>query len=115
MTIEQYEDVMACLQIDMHRELSIKQGQKIAELEKACAETQELLDKQIEATYRLDKENAELKSGCGMCYRKDKEQLTKAKEIIEKLRALYLSPVVTKDDVKRQDEILNEVEQFLKE
>ena len=30
----------------------------------------------------LEKENAELKSGCGMCYRKDKEQLTKAKEII---------------------------------
>lgn len=34
---------------------------KIAELEKACEETQELLDKQIEATYKLDKENAELK------------------------------------------------------
>lgn len=30
----------------------------------------------------LEKENAELKSGCGMCYRKDKENLTKAKEII---------------------------------
>lgn len=34
---------------------------KIKELEKACEETQELLDKQIEATYKLDKENAELK------------------------------------------------------
>jgi hypothetical protein len=31
----------------------------------------------------LEKENAELKSGCGMCYRKDKENLTKAKEIIK--------------------------------
>ena len=30
------------------------------ELKKACDETQELLDKQIEATYKLDKENAEL-------------------------------------------------------
>ncbi len=29
--------------------------------EKACDETQELLDKQIEATFKLDKENAELK------------------------------------------------------
>lgn len=34
---------------------------KIVELEKSCDETQELLDKQIEATYKLDKENAELK------------------------------------------------------
>lgn len=33
----------------------------------------------------LEKENAELKSGCGMCYRKDKEQLTKAKELIENI------------------------------
>lgn len=30
----------------------------------------------------LKAENTELKSGCGMCYRKDKENLTKAKEII---------------------------------
>ena len=34
---------------------------RITELKKACEETQGLLDKQIEATYRLDKENAELK------------------------------------------------------
>lgn len=33
-----------------------------AELKKACDETQELLDKQIEATYKLDKENVELKT-----------------------------------------------------
>ena len=32
-----------------------------ADLKKACDETQELLDKQIEATYKLYKENAELK------------------------------------------------------
>ena len=42
-------------------------------------------------------------------------QLTKAKELIKKLKALYLYPVVTKDDVKRQDEILAEAEQFLSE
>ena len=42
-------------------------------------------------------------------------QLTKSKEIIKKLKILYFSPVVTNDDVKRQDEILNEAEQFLKE
>lgn len=44
----------------------------------------------------------------------EKCQLEVAKEIIKKLRVLYFSPVVTNDDVKRQDEILNEVEQFLK-
>ena len=33
----------------------------------------------------LEKENAELKSGCGMCYRKDKEQLTKAKVALRKV------------------------------
>ena len=43
------------------------------------------------------------------------KQLEQAKKIIKKLRTLYFSPVVTNDDVKRQDEILNEVEQFLKE
>ena len=43
------------------------------------------------------------------------DNLTKAKEIIKKLKALYLYPVVTKDDVKRQDEILEEAEQFLKD
>jgi hypothetical protein len=32
----------------------------VEELEKACEETQELLDKQIEATLKLDKENEEL-------------------------------------------------------
>ena len=34
---------------------------RIVELEKSCDETQELLDKQIIATYKLDKENAELR------------------------------------------------------
>ena len=61
MTIEMYQDVMNHLQIDKYRELIIEQDHKITELEKACEETQELLDKQIEATYKLDKENAELR------------------------------------------------------
>ena len=41
--------------------------------------------------------------------------LLKAKEIIKKLRGLYFSPVVTNDDVKRQDEILAEAKQFISE
>lgn len=76
-----------------------------------------------EETKQLEKENAELKKQLEMSNKVYNDnldyshhiegQLTKAKEIIEKLRALYLSPVVTKEDIKRQDEILNEVEQFL--
>ena len=42
------------------------------------------------------------------------DQLNKAKEIIKKLKALFLFPIVTEDDIKRQDEILTEAEQFLK-
>ena len=68
---------------------------RIAELEKACEETQELLDKQIEATYKLDKENAELKKdkkelchsiseGGKACVYLN-EQLTKAKDHIKTL------------------------------
>jgi len=70
---------------------------------------------------QLQKENAELKE---MYHESDEDNnklreniplLAEAKEIIKKLQFLYLSPVVTKDDVKRQDEILAEAEQFIKE
>jgi hypothetical protein len=64
-----------------------------AELKKACDETQELLDKQIEATLKLDKENAELKAEWQEQVQKATDegyartlqtiQLTKAKEIIK--------------------------------
>lgn len=95
MTIEMYQDVMNHLQIDKYRELIIEQDHKITELEKACEETQELLDKQIEATYKLDKENAELKKdkkelchsiseGGKVCVYLN-EQLTNAKDHIKKL------------------------------
>ncbi len=113
-----YEDVMKHLQIDKYRELIIKQDQKIADLEKACEETQELLDKQIEATYRLDKENAELKglvnqykaskcSGISMVNRNMimSDQLTKAKELLKRCyeNYIYLEP------------LRSEIEQFLSE
>ena len=76
---------------------------RVEELEKACEETQELLDKQIEATYKLDKENAELKDYRLTTLAKQQtdmskyalnlehklswydDQLTKAKELLEKL------------------------------
>lgn len=46
---------------------------KIANLKKSCDETQELLDKQIEATYKLVKESVELE--------KENESLTNVKNI----------------------------------
>ena len=58
----------------------------------------------------LEKENAELKSGCGMCYRKDKEQLTKAKEIIKDF--LLMAKV---EHLKDRYETVDEAEQFLKD
>ena len=51
---------------------------RVEELEKACEETQELLDKQIEATYKLDKENAELKEKLKTAYRKGMRHMAKA-------------------------------------
>jgi hypothetical protein len=66
---------------------------RIAELKKACDETQELLNKQIEATLKLDKENAELKvewqeqvqkaTDEGYARTLQTIQLSKAKEIIK--------------------------------
>jgi len=67
---------------------------RIVELEKACDETQELLDKQIEATYKLDKENAEAKnlieelasslSVVGECGEEECELINKAQTFINK-------------------------------
>lgn len=76
--------------------------------------------KDIKDKSELIKENTELKDdnkvmadNYSKMEQKFYDNLTKAKDIIKKLKALYFSPVVTKDDVKRQDEILAEVEQFL--
>lgn len=42
-----------------------------------------LQEQRTEAVLKMQERIIELESGCGMCYRKDKEQLTKAKEIIK--------------------------------
>ena len=62
---------------------------EIAELKKSCDETQELLDKQIEATYKLDKENA------------------KAKELLNMFLRLHYNPIVDEHN------LFCKVEQFL--
>ena len=68
--------------------------EEISDLKKACDETQELLDKQIEATYKLDKENAEAKnlieelasslSVVGECDEEECELINKAQKFIKK-------------------------------
>jgi DNA repair exonuclease SbcCD ATPase subunit len=89
--------------------------EEISDLEKSCNETQELLDKQIEATYKLVEENAELE--------KENESLTnikniyirdllKAKEIIRD----FLSVVI--DYIDKEDKnysFIAEAEQFISE
>ena len=100
---------------------------KITELEKACEETQELLDKQIEATYKLDKENAELKKDKKeLCHSiseggKDcvylNEQLAKAKELLERLLITSCNSDVL-NLLPNCSEVLRvrvEAEQFLKD
>ena len=67
---------------------------------------------------QLKKENAELKSGCGMCYRKDKDQLNKAKEIIKNL--IRFQPYINRGTMFTQlgvdwKESIFKAEQFLKE
>lgn len=106
------------------------------ELEKSCDETQELLDKQIEATYKLYKENTELKklfADCDTCKRtcdigncckfgsdylpdvekvlNEQKQLTKAKEIIrDLLSCLYSVEYDCISDLEEAEQFLNEVE-----
>ena len=62
----------------------------------------ELLNKNIE---ELEQENAELRSGCGMCYSKDKDMLIKAKELLKRCyeNYIYLEP------------LRSEIKQFLEE
>ena len=68
-----------------------------------------------EETKELEKENAELKSGCGMCYRKDKEQLTKAKVFIRSLKSLIEDVCDINYLSKDNTRLLVEAEQFLSE
>ena len=46
-------------------------------------------------------------------YDKASEQLEQATKIIKKLLGLYFAPVVTNEDLKKQDEIIEQAEQFI--
>ena len=115
------------------------QDVKIADLEKDKAYLDESLDRQIQATLDLQKENkelkseltkkadtnhslveqmadlenenAELKSGCGLCYSRDKEKLAQAKDLIKRLCELV--DFLNEDNVK--EPVIKKAEQFLKE
>lgn len=93
---------------------------RIAELEKACDETQKLLDKQIEETYKVVEENTELKDklkpeNCLKLLAKEgyikfsSEQLTKAKELLTRfvMASVYFNG--------KETDLIAEAEQFLKE
>ena len=61
----------------------------------------------------LCKENKSLLKSCEgatMMYK----DLCESKEIIKKLLALYFSPIVTQDDLKKQDEIIKQAQDFIK-
>ena len=104
---------------------------RIAELEKSCDETQELLDKQIEATYKLYKENAELKKqqfslrnerntflAQNEQYEKDlidfNENLTKAKEIIREFMKYEINEYDGSLEI-HFEELKKQAEQFISE
>ena len=48
-------------------------------------------------------------------YVKEIEENNKAKEIIKKLLGLYFAPVVTQDDLEKQDEIIEMARKFVEE
>lgn len=89
---------------------------RIKELEKDCDETQELLDKQIEATLKLYKENLELKehhkSVCDTLtntHRHIREQLNEAKELL--MRFVWASAYFNGEEA----DLIADAKQFLKE
>jgi len=67
------------------------------------------LNKRIAELNKANEEIAELKSGCGMCYRKDKEQLTKAKELLKRWLRLYNTNTV-KGIIADTEKFISEVE-----
>lgn len=98
----------------------------IADLEKAYNETEELLDKQTEETYKLLKENAELKednkamaNNYFNMEQKFYKNLTKATEIIKKFSefaklAVEYGPEHPQEYTDLWNKLCEQAEQFLK-
>ena len=98
--------------------------EEISDLEKACDETQELLDKQIEATYKLYKENAELKEDNSewekasdkwkSVYELTNNQLANAKEIIREFMKYEINEYDGSLEI-HFEELKKQAEQFISE
>ena len=79
---------------------------------KFAARMSEKTEKQLRAEIEEFKEtNHELAE---LAIARNKQNF-KAKEIIKSLIALHYNPTVNKDDLKKQDKILEQAEQFLKD
>lgn len=84
---------------------------RVKDLEKENAEL-----KHIIATLRQEKDNVSMHAKAMEVVAKTRsDQLTKAKEIIKKLYAVYYDPCVTESDLKYRDELFAEINQFLSE
>jgi hypothetical protein len=85
-------------------------AKKGADFEKAYNEAEELLDKQIEATYKLFEENKELKEKAKVM----SETLSKATELLKDITSSYGSTEVSESQlylkIKRAEQFISEVE-----
>lgn len=68
------------------------------------------LDPYIDDLCKENKSLLESCEGATMMYK----DLCESKEIIKKLLALHFSPIVTEDDLKKQDEIIKQAQDFIK-
>jgi predicted RNase H-like nuclease (RuvC/YqgF family) len=99
-------------------ELAIERQKEINELEKCRQILSDCTDRQRKEIHELSDCNSRLLSQAAAATKRvlalEKEN-AEAKEIIKSLIALHYNPVVTKDDLKKQDKILEQAEQFIKE
>lgn len=92
------------MQEDINRLLDVINNQdvKIADLEKRNAQQCKTVERCVDTVHEVYEQ-----------YDKASEQLEQATKIIKKLLGLYFAPVVTNEDLKKQDEIIEQAEQFI--
>lgn len=100
-----------------------KSIEQIEALKRDCDETQELLDKQIEATYKVVEENTDLKAKYDTCLRENtglkihnayvEKKLAEAKYILNEF--MWISKAGDEDFEHDYSELIEEAEKFIKE